>query len=591
MRDKTSRRSFLQTAALAGVVFNLLEGKQAVAADVCGTHLPIEMRLSSIAKLDVGGRKSVAVLGAGIAGLSAAYELAKRGHRVTLLEGSQRIGGRIWTKKFESGSYHEFGAMRIPASHDYTRHYINVSGLKLRRFVTSYKEHLNSFFHFRNHVSKIGEAGGNDFYAKCAYRLSDEQRRIAARQVPPAMLGNILLTEVRMLSAEDIASLFGNRATLTPRARFLTRTSLRDFLLSRLGGRRDALELIGASTGLEVWWDKSIGMFIRDEITRNSDGLEEIEDGMDMLPTTLATICEQLQHPVDIRMNHRVMAITATDTHVNVLLSELHQNEPPVPEEVVGTQKNEPRWRSFDHVICTIPFPVLRDISLQGFTGAKLRAIRNLGYESSTKVLLHCNNRFWETKYGIFGGASFSDQITRATYYPSDNLQPIPPSAGFAVPDDPSKLLLPGGSYAPFLSQSRQVQAQAFTAPAEDAPEGDKNETGVIVGSYNWGRDARRMGHLSLSDRKQICIRVIKNFHPEIETSCDEAASIAWDQHPWARGAFCFFQPGDFENYYHDSVRSEKKVHFAGEHCSLDQGWIQGALISGLRAVEEVVKA
>ena len=39
----------------------------------------------------------VLILGAGIAGLSAAYELSRAGYRVTIVESSNRIGGRIHT--------------------------------------------------------------------------------------------------------------------------------------------------------------------------------------------------------------------------------------------------------------------------------------------------------------------------------------------------------------------------------------------------------------------------------------------------------------------------------------------------------------
>ena len=69
------------------------------------------------------------MLGAGMAGLAAAYELQRRGHRVTVLEGSHRVGGRVLTHRFSDGSHVELGAMRVPGSHDYTRHYIEVVGL------------------------------------------------------------------------------------------------------------------------------------------------------------------------------------------------------------------------------------------------------------------------------------------------------------------------------------------------------------------------------------------------------------------------------------------------------------------------------
>src|SRR6202030_4263233 len=41
--------------------------------------------------------KSVAVIGAGLAGLSAAYELRTRGYSVTVFEASERPGGRTLT--------------------------------------------------------------------------------------------------------------------------------------------------------------------------------------------------------------------------------------------------------------------------------------------------------------------------------------------------------------------------------------------------------------------------------------------------------------------------------------------------------------
>src|SRR5688572_2607477 len=60
----------------------------------------------------------VVIVGAGIAGLCAAYELEQRGHEVVLLEGSDsHVGGRARTHHFGDGSYGEFGAMRIPAGH------------------------------------------------------------------------------------------------------------------------------------------------------------------------------------------------------------------------------------------------------------------------------------------------------------------------------------------------------------------------------------------------------------------------------------------------------------------------------------------
>lgn len=44
--------------------------------------------------------KRITILGAGIAGLVAAYELERLGHQVEIIEGNSRIGGRVWTHRF-----------------------------------------------------------------------------------------------------------------------------------------------------------------------------------------------------------------------------------------------------------------------------------------------------------------------------------------------------------------------------------------------------------------------------------------------------------------------------------------------------------
>ncbi|MGZ5225091.1 MAG: flavin monoamine oxidase family protein, partial [Burkholderiales bacterium] len=80
----------------------------------------------------------VIVVGAGLAGLCAAYELERRGHTVTILEADTRhVGGRVRTLRFDNGLYGEAGAMRIPQRHETTRHYVNAFGLPLRQFVHS----------------------------------------------------------------------------------------------------------------------------------------------------------------------------------------------------------------------------------------------------------------------------------------------------------------------------------------------------------------------------------------------------------------------------------------------------------------------
>jgi monoamine oxidase len=78
--------------------------------------------------------KKIIVLGAGLAGLTAAYELTKAGHDVTILEARNRAGGRVFTvREFADGLYAECGAEWVESCHDYLLRYIEEFGLSLYR--------------------------------------------------------------------------------------------------------------------------------------------------------------------------------------------------------------------------------------------------------------------------------------------------------------------------------------------------------------------------------------------------------------------------------------------------------------------------
>ena len=79
-----------------------------------------------------GKRKRVVIVGAGMAGLTAADELLRAGHDPLILEAQQRVGGRVYTLRepFAPGLYAEAGAMRIPRAHKLTLAYVEKFGLE-----------------------------------------------------------------------------------------------------------------------------------------------------------------------------------------------------------------------------------------------------------------------------------------------------------------------------------------------------------------------------------------------------------------------------------------------------------------------------
>ena len=89
-------------------------------------------------------RVDVIVVGAGLSGLVAAYELDRAGHDVRVLEASNTIGGRAQTLRepFDDGLIAETGPARIPPSHDLTLGYIDHFGIETSPFYTQEGEYL-----------------------------------------------------------------------------------------------------------------------------------------------------------------------------------------------------------------------------------------------------------------------------------------------------------------------------------------------------------------------------------------------------------------------------------------------------------------
>ena len=119
-----TRRQFLRRSAIAVAAASLNQSQLSGAVRT--------IVLSSPAR-------KVLILGAGMAGLVAAYELTKLGHDVTVLEARTRPGGRVHTLRepFSDGLFAEEGAARIPENHDLTHKYVKEFALPLEPFYPS----------------------------------------------------------------------------------------------------------------------------------------------------------------------------------------------------------------------------------------------------------------------------------------------------------------------------------------------------------------------------------------------------------------------------------------------------------------------
>jgi monoamine oxidase len=524
-------------------------------------HVPVDEILEQIRAHDAGKpRKHVVILGAGMAGLAAGYELRRLGHQVEVLEASPRVGGRVMTHHFKDGTYAELGAMRVPASHDYTRYYVRQMGLdpKWIAFINSTNR---CFWDLHDVIARKNEAQAK-IYPRFSFSTTLKQKYPSGG----AILGQLEDSLIDTLTEAEKAAMFEGRAD-TDFLTYLSTLSLGDFLAQSAGA--DTRTVIGVFTSLEVWWDKALSMFLRDEMVGTGTGLQTLDGGLSQLPESLGAELAKLGGV--IRKGQEVLRIERLE----------RQAEITVRDRESGKIDN----RKCDYLFCTIPFSVLRRLELSGFSYGKLSAVRGMTYANATKVALDCRERFWqEPKYGIFGGSSISDHVQRQTYYPMDKLPLLPraaaPLAAFA--QTPRRF---AGLHTSALDDPRLGDAALRGAAAEESAK----IPGALLGAYCWDQDARRLGAVGDAERARVVIEGIRRFHPEIESYVEGHASIDWEEHEWTGGAFAFLRPGEIEAFYGDAIRPEGRVFFAGEHCSTDQAWIQGALIASLRAVDQVV--
>lgn len=462
----------------------------------------------------------VVIVGAGMAGLCAAYELEARGHRVTLLEAdATHVGGRVRTLRFADGLYGEAGAMRIPAKHEIVRRYLREFKVPLRKFVQS---NPRAYYHLRGERHRIADAK----QAASGYRLRDSERG----KTPDDLWDESLVRVLKSLSEPERRDLSAD-APQTPRIRALDDQSLHE-LLRGAGLSEEAIEFLVVASGAETLLPSSATEHLREELDGVwTQGFDEIVGGTDRLAAAFAT---------------RLKAKPRSGCEVIRITQDLQRRR----ASAIYRERGSEREAQGDFVLVTAPAPVLARIAFEpALSGEKARAIRQLGYDSATKVLFTTTRRFWEQDDGIFGGGSFTDLPSGSTWYPSDNAE----------------------------ARDRRISA----SPA------------VMLASYTWGQAARRLASLAHAQRAEIVTQSVARVHQQFERDAmiRHSASWSWDNHPWAGGAFAWFGPGQHTHLHRHVVAPEGRVYFAGEHASLIHTWIEGALQSSLRATREMLDA
>lgn len=325
----------------------------------------------------------VIVIGAGMAGLSAAYELKRAGHEVVLLEARQRVGGRVQTLRepFAPGLYAEAGAMRLPRAHTLTMAYVEKFELPLVPFTMSNPDAYACLNHQRYRqrdlVTYIDTLG----FERAPHEMGKTPGQLFDEAIHPL---------VQKLEAE------GDAAWPEIVAKY-DEFSTREFL-EYCKWSEGAIEMYGLLANQESRMNTSFVELLRSEIQHSFKDMYQVPGGLDQLPRAFLP---ELQPCV--RYGARMTAIDQTPTGVTVHYRTL-----------AGRQQE-----TGDYALITLPFSVLRHVEvLKPFSHEKQRAIRQLHYDASAKIFLQCRRRFWETDEGIYGGGTITDLAIRNMYYP-----------------------------------------------------------------------------------------------------------------------------------------------------------------------------
>lgn len=351
-----------------------------------------------------GEGKEVVVLGAGLAGMAAAYELGKLGYRCTVLEARDRAGGRCWSIRggstgeetgfgrhaagFDAGQYFNAGPSRIPHHHGLTLYYCKELGVPIEVY---------------NNVNE------NAYYFSEGKGLLSG-KKIRVREVHSDIRGWMAELLAKGLDGGKVDMGMSREDTLKVIEYLRAEGGLDIDKLYKASARRGFIE----SPGPGEREGKLSDPYPLAELLRSglldpdfynvSEYIYELQGTLFQAVGGMDRIAAALERKVGgvIRFKAEVRSIRNVGEGVQVVYGD------------AGGEKTI----EAPYCICTIPLPVLSDID-HNFASDASRAIDSVVYMSTGKIGLQFKRRFWEEDEGIYGGITHTNNQLTQIFYPS----------------------------------------------------------------------------------------------------------------------------------------------------------------------------
>ncbi|WP_376788213.1 flavin monoamine oxidase family protein [Phenylobacterium montanum] len=514
-----SRRQFIEELAAIGGTSLAMAGMEA---------LGFGFTSAQAAPPTLAGRGKgvkVVILGAGLAGMTAAYELGKAGYDCQVLEARDFAGGRCQTARrgfkhtdlvgntqvcdFDEGLYINHGPWRVPYHHRSTLHYIKQFGVPVEVFVND------------NDASYVYFEKGNG--------------PLAGKPVRKGMIA----ADARGYAAEMLAKCAGKGdldAGLSPedKEKFIAylvtdgRLSMKDLGYHGTDGRGYDVH---PGAGVDPGPGKPSTPFaFKDVLDSNAWQVLSSVTEYDQQRTMFQPVggMDQIAKgfvrnlgPV-IRYSCEVQKIAQDDRGVEVFYKSANGQGASIKA---------------DYCLCTIPLSVLKSIDLAVSDRFK-QAMAGVSYAMVNKIGLQMKRRFWEEDHFIYGGHVYNDirGIGSITF----------PSTGWM------------------------------------------GQKGVILGYYAFGTDAARVSGLKPAERAKFAVQAGQKIFPEYAENFETAFSFSWHLAQYNKGGWADWSQEGRQTAYPILCEPDGRLYLAGEHLSYMPGWQAGAIESAWQQIGKI---
>ena len=476
---------------------------------------------------------SVVVLGAGLAGMTAALELRKAGYKVEVLEFNNRPGGRNWTLRggdsfvelgdfeqtceFESGLYLNPGPWRIPYHHRALLDYCRRLGVALEPFIQlNHNAYLHAARAFGGVPQRI-RAVKADFQGQISELLAKVTSQGKLDEAVSREDQEILLAALKSWGALDRNYRYDAN---------LISAAYRGYARAPGGGLAGA-PLPSEPAGLSEVLRSRLWRYLQNFALYNfQTTMFQPVGGMDMIGKAFAREVGDL-----IRYNAKVTEIAQHDRGVTVTY-------------VDTTDPARSLQASADWCVCTIPLSILGQLKVD--VGAPMKAaIDAVPYAGSVKIGLQFKRRFWEEDDAIYGGITYTDLPIRQISYPS---------SGY-----------------------------------------NKGGRGVLLGAYLFeGANSYEFTAMPPAERIARAVEFGAAIHPQYGSEFENGIAVAWHRVPFTLGCSGDWSEETRLQHYRNLCAIDGRIVLAGEHASALPAWQEGAILSSLDAItrlhERVIK-